>query len=233
MTTSTTRLGAILVLGILSCGRSHRDDPAVQFSSDRPRDTDVKISKTLEFSPACVTVKVGTTIEWWIEKGAPRVPVNVTSLGTPVELFSPNLVPPLFCDEKEPDKICWRRSFEQPGCFPYYDTNSGSPGRPVVDDYYGTTTYVGQGGDIQGGLVCVEGSGLSCKGVCCNANFDCDQGFTCHRGRCVKAGAQEASPCPAPRIPDAAPSPQPPDAGAADATAEIIDASPADAVTGT
>ena len=188
----------LLIALIAACGRSHRDLPEVQFSSAEARDTDIKITKTLVFAPSCVAIKAGETVEWWTEEGAPAVPVNVTSLGTPVELFSPNLVAPLYCDPSAaPGKVCWRHTFEQTGCFAYYDTNSGSPGRPVVDDYYGTVTYVGQGGQAQGGLVCVEGNEGSCAGVCCNARFDCDVGYTCAQRRCVKESNREPSPCPA------------------------------------
>lgn len=224
------RLLLLLLLPVLGCRDAHRDLPTVQFSSPRPRDTDVRITKELAFKPACVAIRERQTIEWWIEEGAPQVSVNVTSLGTPVELFSPSLVPPLFCDPDKPDTLCWRHSFERAGCFPYYDTNSGSPGRPVVDDYYGTVSYIGQSDDVQRGLVCVagmdaQGRRVTCQGVCCNANFDCEPGFACQKGRCVSKTNQEPFPCPV-FVPDAGmlPDAQVQDAALPDASFPVLDA---------
>lgn len=187
----------LFVLTVSACSGTRTDPPQVQASSTSARDTDVKINKTLEFAPACTVIDLGETIEWWVEEGAPTVPINVTSLGTPVELFSPNLVTPLACDPADPDVICWRHTFEKAGCFNYFDTNSGNPGRPVVDDYYGTVEYVGASGDAETGLVCVETDDHSCRGVCCNANFDCDEGYVCSNRRCVSRASEEQSPCPA------------------------------------
>lgn len=181
----------------VACASKRTNPPQVQPSSHEPRDTDIKISKTLEFAPSCAVVEAGETVEWWVEEGAPEVPINVTSLGTPVELFSPSFLPPLACDADDPDTICWRHTFETAGCFTYFDTNSGNPGRPVVDDYYGTVDFVGASGDAETGLVCVETPEHSCRGVCCNANFDCDDGFVCHERRCVSEANQTESPCPA------------------------------------
>jgi hypothetical protein len=210
----------LVLLLVAACGRSHRDLPEVQFSSDRPRDTDVRVTDVLSFSPGCVVIDVDETVEWWVDPNAPAVPVNVTSLGTPIELFSPSLVTPYGCDSSDPDRVCWRHTFETAGCFPYYDTNSGSPGRPVVDDYYGTITYVGGSGDVEGGTICVEGPGVSCRGVCCNGNFDCSTGFTCQVGRCTRSDGEQ-SPCPALPLPDAGL----PDAGDTNPDASITDAS--------
>lgn len=185
----------LLILG--GCSSARTDTPQVQPSSTKPRDTDVKIAKTLEFAPSCAVIKVGETVEWWVEQGAPAVPINVTSLGTPLELFSPSLMAPLACDPSDSDTICWRHTFESAGCFTYFDTNSGNPGRPVVDDYYGTVEYVGSSGDAETGLVCVETDEHSCRGVCCNANFDCDDGYVCRERRCVSEATANESPCPA------------------------------------
>lgn len=186
--------GLLCLLAASAC-KSSRDLPMVQFSSTRPRDADVKVTRTLVYAPACTTISAGQTVEWWVDPAAPQVAVNVTSVGTPVELFSPSLVKPLVCDRSMPDRVCWRHTFETAGCFPYYDTNSGNPGRPVVDDYYGTVSFVGASGEVTRGLVCVEGPGVTCRGVCCNANFDCDPGFTCQAGRCTATDGQP-SPCP-------------------------------------
>jgi len=178
-----------------SCSSSRTDPPNVQGSSTQPRNTDVKITASLSFSPNCTTIRTHQTVEWWVDEDAPDVPVNVTSLGSPIELYSPNLAAPLACDSSVPKRVCWRHTFTTAGCFQYYDTNSGSPGRPVVDDYYGTVTYVGESGDVSKGLVCVADDD-SCDGICCNSNFDCDDGYRCDSGHCVRASDGEPSPCP-------------------------------------
>lgn len=188
---------AAAALALAACRSSRVDPPRVQGSSTRPRDTDVRVTGSLEFAPACVAVRAGQTVEWWVDPAVSGTPVNVTSIGRPVELFSPSLVKPLACDPAAPDRVCWRHTFEGAGCFDYYDTNSGDPGRPVVDDYYGTVTYVGEAKNVSRGTVCVAGPSVSCDGVCCTSKFDCADGYVCQRSRCVRASDAQPSPCPA------------------------------------
>ncbi|HEY0093241.1 MAG TPA: hypothetical protein VGB96_02910, partial [Archangium sp.] len=83
--------------------------------------------------------------------------------------------------------------------------NMGSPGREVVDSYYGTVTYVGES-DAPKAVVCVDPPNCqatpeclagtapegtvccACVSVCCggeNPESECVTGKTCLRGRCV------------------------------------------------
>ena len=189
-----------------ACRSQQREPPQVQPSSTAAPARDVKIDARRELAPACVVVQLGQTVEWWVDPATPAGPINVTSVGRPVELFSPNLVslPKGGCafplPPSPPARACWRHTFAQAGCFRYHDTNLGGGGQEVVDPYYGTTTVIGGGGGGGGqeALVCVEGPGVSCFGVCCNGSFDCAPGLQCSGGRCRSPSDQQPSPCPAP-----------------------------------
>jgi hypothetical protein len=136
----------------------------------------------------------------------PDVPTNVTSLSSPAPLFSPNLVRPYNVGtESGLTYSYWRYAFPRPGVYEYFDTNMGSPGREVVDSYYGTVTYVGES-NAPKAVVCVDPPSCqatpeclagtapegtvccTCVGVCCEDGLtdnQCATGKTCVRGRCV------------------------------------------------
>ncbi|HEY0840022.1 MAG TPA: hypothetical protein VGD74_07535 [Vulgatibacter sp.] len=144
-------------------------------------------------------IRPGDTAEF--RNYMPDVPANVTSLSGPSVLFSPNLVEPYNIVAEGDERFSfWRYTFPLPGVYEFFDTNAGSPGRPVVDSYYGTTTYVGEGTGPKG-VVCVDPPGCEasleclagkddprcckCAGVCCDRDDQCAAGTTCLRGRCV------------------------------------------------
>ena len=133
----------------------------------------------------------------------PDVPANVTSLSAPAPLFSPNLVRPYNTRTEGKETFSyWRYAFAQPGVYEYFDTNMGTPGREVVDSYYGTVIYVGES-NAPRAVVCVDTAGCSatreclagtapegtgccaCPSVCCETDVNCASGQTCLRGRCV------------------------------------------------
>ncbi len=188
---------AWLLLLLAACASNRRDElPLVQPTSTASPNRTVRIAADAKFSPGCVEIRPGETIEW--SSDAPDVPINVTSLGDAVELFSPNLQPGLRCDPAAPTRVCWRHTFPRAGCFDYFDSNSGSPGRAVRDPYYGTVRYVGDGTDVTRGTVCVTATG-SCPGVCCDTKFDCptEPGteYECRARRCVEAKSGAPTPC--------------------------------------
>ncbi len=135
----------------------------------------------------------------------PEVPTNVTSLSAPAPLFSPSLVRPynIRIEGKETFSF-WRYAFPQPGVYEYFDTNMGTPGRQVVDAYYGTVTYVGES-NAPRAVVCVDPPACvasaeclagtapegtvccTCAGVCCDGRDagHCASGKHCLQGRCV------------------------------------------------
>jgi len=144
-------------------------------------------------------IRPGDTAEF--RNFMPDVPANVTSLSGPAVLFSPNLVTPYNIVTEGGERFSfWRYTFPLAGVYEFFDTNVGSPGRPVVDSYYGTTTYVGE---VSGpkGTVCVDAPGCEasleclagkdepgcckCAGICCDRDDQCAAGTTCLRGRCV------------------------------------------------
>jgi hypothetical protein len=142
----------------------------------------------------------------------PDVPTNVTSLSAPASLFSPSLVRPynVVIEGKETFSY-WRYAFPVPGVYEYFDTNMGTPGRQVVDSYYGTVTYVGES-NAPRAVVCVDAPGCvasteclagtapegtvccSCPNVCCDNDTHCSEDKNCMRGRCVSDEDGEATP---------------------------------------
>jgi plastocyanin len=157
---SVVFIASLVSVGLLGCGTDGANQ--VQFSSDEQASYFVAIDPSEGFVPKCLALQTGKTVQW--ENQAPTIPANVTSVGEPVELYSPNL---------QGGYTLWAHTFEAPGFFEYYDTNTGDPGRRVVDAYYGTVTYVGVSETTQRGAVCARDSGDT-LGTCCCSDFDCD-----------------------------------------------------------
>ena len=142
----------------------------------------------------------------------PAVPTNVTSLSAPAPLFSPNLVKPYNVRvEGKEEYSFWRYAFPVPGVYEFFDTNMGTPGRQVVDSYYGTVTYVGESSAPRG-VVCVDPPACvasaaclagtapegtvccTCPSVCCDDASNCAApNSNCHRGRCVNPDSLEST----------------------------------------
>lgn len=178
----------VALLAALASCHAEVETPLVQTSSTAdPGGNIVPITAEGSYGVPCLRITVGETVEWRNE--APAIAANVTSLGEPVELYSPSLVSP--ANEKEVDGhrvVWWRHTFTSPGVYEYYDTNQGDPGRKVVDPYYGTVTFVGVSDAVRTGVVCVEEPGSSaCDGVCCIKASDCHPSDCCDLGqkRCL------------------------------------------------
>lgn len=161
MTRSLAFLGAaplLLLLAGCPVDRVNR----VQFSSDQTPSYFIDIDPSDGFVPSCLAIEPDRTVQW--ENKTPPIPANITSVGDPEELYSPNM---------QAEYVTWAHTFEAPGYFEYYDTNTGDPGRRVVDAYYGTVTFVGVSESTQRGAVCVQADGAT-LGACCCTDFDCD-----------------------------------------------------------
>jgi plastocyanin len=150
----------LLLLLVASCAID--EENRVQFGSDQTPSYFVAIDPADGFVPACLAIDTDRTVQW--ENAEPSVPANVTSVEEPPEMYSPNMQGPY---------TVWAHTFEAPGWFEYYDTNTGDPGRRVVDAYYGTVTYVGVSETTERGAVCVRDPGPT-LGDCCCTDFDCD-----------------------------------------------------------
>jgi hypothetical protein len=107
-------------------------------------------------------VDVGRTVQW--ENTEPGLPANVTGVSDPPELYSPNL---------QGEYAIWKHTFNASGYFEYFDTNTGDPGRRIVDSYYGTVTFAGVSPTTQRGAVCVRERTDGTLGACCCHDFDC------------------------------------------------------------
>ena len=155
------------LLLLVSC----QGDPTlnqVQESAREAASWFVDVSAADGFLPDCKAIPRGDTVQW--THLDPAVPANVTSIGQPKELYSPNLQGPY---------TEWTHTFSTRGWFPYFDTNSGDPGRPVVDAYYGTVTYVGASDEAHRGAICVRRDGDRAEGSCCCTDLDCEIGLVC------------------------------------------------------
>lgn len=158
---------------VLACGcQTIASDTHVQPSVQAKAGAVVEFGEDGTLSTPCLTVEVGTTVEW--RNLSPAVPVNVTSLSDPPALFSPNLSEGYQLGTQDGKTFSWwRYTFAKPGVYEYFDTNSGEPGKKVVDPYYGTVTYVGLSPTLPTGVVCVHAPGSrACVGVCCVKNND-------------------------------------------------------------
>ncbi len=165
------------------------DLPLVQpTASGNPGGRIVELTPEGTISPPCLVITVGQTVEF---RNLADRPGDITSLGSPTELYSPNLI--------SPGPTTWRHTFNTLGVFEYYDSTSGDPGRKVVDPYYGTVTFVGLSEDIQTGAICVKSKGGSeCDNVCCvKAVGDCPSTQCCDltNRRCVLASPETPALC--------------------------------------
>ncbi len=213
---------------LAACKGPESTVPPVQFSADAPAKVTVSLNRIISgqyrtIAPLCVGQRYRITLPSGETPGAidrasglplrpgetaefrnymPDVPSNVTSLNAdPAPMYSPNLVRPYNTRTEAGETYSfWRYTFPAPGVYEFFDTNMGQPGRPVVDSYYGTVTYIGET-DAPKGVVCVDaancstdfsclGAGASteccaCIGVCCDTDDQCGSGMACLRNRCV------------------------------------------------
>jgi hypothetical protein len=146
---------SILAMVLLGCHSSRVDPPQVERSSDSPADQLVRVTTRGHFSPPCVTIEIGQTVEWDNTVG---LMINVTSAavrGRSPELFSPMLVG---------SAAAWRHTFASAGRVDYFDQGGASGG--AVDPYYGTLVTAGAG--AAQGTVCVRApDGSGCDSLCC------------------------------------------------------------------
>jgi hypothetical protein len=212
-----------VLLAISGCKGDPSEVPPVQDSALGEPRTTLSLNRQLQgryraIAPSCVgqqyqitsggvqaagglAMRPGHTAEF--RNYLPDVPTNVTSLGAPATMFSPNLVRPYNLRKEGGEEFsAWRFTFSAPGVYEYADTNMGDPGRKVVDSYYGTVSYVGES-TAPRGVVCVDPPGCvaapeclsgeppagavccPCIGVCCLTDAHCEASRTCLRSRCV------------------------------------------------
>jgi hypothetical protein len=206
------RLISIVIL-TSACSGPSAEQPLIQDSVDKEPRWNVFINRVSmgvyrSYQPLCLdSVRIGHVVEFM--NFNPDIPANVTSISAPAPLYSPNLMRPYnFVGPDDPkNAICdvpdasgcakkaswsfWRHEFTAAGVYDWIDTNQGSPGRKVVDPYYGTETFIGIDPDTQIATVCVQDeSGAGCEKVCCTTDDDCGADKICSRnpldarGRC-------------------------------------------------
>lgn len=152
-----SRLACALLLALVGCKSTRGNDvlPFVQPSSTAPADRVVTVTERLNFSPPCLVINLGQTVEWDNPTGKP---INVTSAsvrGNPPELYSPSLLA---------SAAAWRHTFDTAGRVDYFDQNGA--GGAAIDPYYGTRTTSGTASAV--GTICVrDASGGGCLELCC------------------------------------------------------------------
>lgn len=210
---------AALIIALAFCsacaGDEFQETPFIQASADAEPRWTVDINRVRDgifrtYRPRCMDkVLSGQTVEF--RNYMPDVPANVSSLSGPETLYSPNLVKPYNfvsaddrdnnqCEALAADGTCtqrpqwsyWRFTFETTGVYDWLDTNSGTPGRKIVDPYYGTVTFVGMDPNSPFGTICVqEADGTGCESICCTSDAGCNAPNRCFKfemdaeGRCL------------------------------------------------
>lgn len=201
-------VAVVAVVAVVGCEERPQVEPFVQFPATTVADVTVQVDADGRFAPTCVNIEAGETVQWVNRSVLPNV--TVTGLGHS-ELFSPVLAGRY---------STWSHRFGTAGRFEYFDSNSGNPGRPVADDYYGTVTYIGTGDSVTRGMVCVEhpAAAMQPRGSCesdagcaedeeCNAdgrcqlrplcrNFCCPLGVECSAGYVCNPENQQCEPAP-------------------------------------
>lgn len=206
----------LALLTLLACDpiEQLQQTPFVEKSADEEPRWRIDINRVRDgvfvpYRPRCTDeVRIGHTVEF--RNFLPEIPTNVTGIAGPAPLYSPNLVRPYnyvgpedpdntLCDLQE-DGACvmrpaysfWRHTFTEPGVYDWLDTNQSTPGRKVVDPYYGTETFIGIDPNSPFGTICVPAAdGTGCDGVCCTNDGECTGGTRCFKteldavGRCL------------------------------------------------
>lgn len=196
------RASVLLCLGgLVTCDSLRTDPPPAQPSSEQPATAVIHIRSAQPFTPSCMIVETGATIEW--RNLTPRTAISVVSVtGTP-ELSSPalrdpyNSVPEASSDEcvLRDSSGClaaipfsfWRHTFTRPGVFDYRDASGSAVATATVGEY-GMPPGTATSSSAATGTVCVRSSPSSteCDRICCTGSVinECGPVLSCISGRC-------------------------------------------------
>lgn len=194
------RLACVSCLALsMACGSARLDPPPVEESSLAEPSALVRVRFEQPFSPTCLIVLRGDTVEW--RNLTPLLPVSVVGTGSPPTLSSPALAAPYqylgpqaspecallqggSCLERAPISY-WRHTFPNAGVFPYKDGSGGQVAQSGAYAY-GLPMPMASG-VVRTGLVCVRSAPDSsdCNQVCCINQSDCTRGATCTQGICT------------------------------------------------
>lgn len=199
-------LTAALAAISLSCGSVRSQPPPAMPSAPELPVATVRVSRSAAFSPSCVVLNPGDTLEW--RNLSPHTAISVLSSMPPYEISSPALLVPYNtvdltssdeCVRRSADGSCaealpysyWRHRFLSAGVFDYQDASGGASGTSsgATDEYGMPVGPVTTG--AASGTVCVRGASgaaaaVDCATVCCVAAKPeaCGAGKTCVSGRC-------------------------------------------------
>ena len=192
---------ALSLWGLASCDSVRNSPPPAQPSSELAATQFVHIRAAQPYTPSCMIVEVGATVEW--RNLTPGTAISVVSVGGTTELSSPalrepyNTVPPEKSDEcvLRDSSGClaaipfsfWRHTFDKPGIFDYHDA-SGSAVATTSTGEYGMPPGPQVSGSAATGTVCVRSdrSSSECDRVCCTGSVinECGPVLSCVSGRC-------------------------------------------------
>jgi hypothetical protein len=187
----TLRAALMAYAALGACKTQSAEQPTVKPGIDARAGRVIDIQADGSFTPGCAVVRTGQTVGFLNSPQDGALPADVTSLKQRAlsggeeeasgELYSPNL--------QAPAATSWTHRFTSPGIFNFVNSAVGIPGRKVVDDYYGTVTFVpvaGSGG-FPTGTICVhaEGEAAACDGVCCpRSDVECRGRTECIDQQC-------------------------------------------------
>lgn len=192
---------ALSVWGLAACDSVRSSPPPAQASSEQAATGVVHIRAAQPFTPSCMIVETGATVEW--RNLTPGTAISVVSVGGATELSSPALRQPYNTVPAESSDECvlrdssgclaaipfsfWRHTFQKTGIFDYHDA-SGSAVAATTQGEYGMPPGPQTSSSAATGTVCVRSdrSSTECDRVCCTGTVvnECGTGLTCISGRC-------------------------------------------------
>lgn len=200
---------ALLGLALAACSSVRDEPPPITPSAPELPVATVRVSRGASFSPSCVVINPGDTVEW--RNLTPRTAIAALSTTEPYEISAPALLAPYNtlditgsdeCVRHEEDGACaeaipfsyWRHRFDVPGVFDYRDPSGGASGGSGGTSEYGLPVGPTMTVSAALGTVCVRSPAgaapkVDCAAVCCiSAQPEtCGADRVCVNGRCEES----------------------------------------------
>lgn len=199
---SRSAIPLVLPLALLlftTCDSQRTSPPPAQPSSEQPASSVIRIRAASSFTPSCIIVESGATVEW--RNLTPSTAISVVSVSNNSELSSPALRDPYNSVGAQTSDECvlrdntgclaavpfsfWRHTFTTPGIFDYRDASGSAVASQTG---YGLPPGPPSTGSAAVGTVCVRATpdSTECDRVCCTGSVinECGPVIACVSGRC-------------------------------------------------